>query len=264
MYRPPFGSRGNFPFPPGVLNGGPLETARLGSGGGLLGGAQALLAEINLPQQHARTWAVLLKALRFASGTLVVGPPPDTQIDQGLCKVRLEWGVAGAMEEASVDYPWAGGTFSIHAATVRVYGPLDVVRQNNVQTQFAAFITPGANRDNSNMNPSFTTGTLPITGPGGQATFDIPPRARTYLPFITDVLQTGDATGAKVDQIWQGNGNIVKNDAANLSSVSVGGSNQPGALPGYPLHPRATGIQLTANVTVATRNWGIIFFLDLG
>jgi hypothetical protein len=146
-------------------------------------------------EYNARSWTVTMVAHRYQRGIVSATLPPDNQTGNSNVKFVIEWGVAGAMDRAVVDYPWAGISFSVAAASIRIAIPPTAVGFNPIVPMIGGFLTPkfSAHDTDAQRGPCFTAVQTVVAS--ATNLFAIPARARSYRMYLV-----GDQGTANGDQ----------------------------------------------------------------
>lgn len=243
--------------------------------------AQALgqsMLTVDVPSWMARCWTINVKRMRYGStapGTpsgLPVPPDtnhggPDTQVMTD-ASISLQWGIDGAQETATLDYPVQGATFQLHAAFIRMYINSPTT---TVSPIVGAFVSP-SNRGGSGQDlyPCAAVRTFNLTvGPNSVQRLDIPERAVAYRLLRND---TNLQSAIESVQCING-GSVLSFDYAAISS----GSGEPlqvtdGTNGHYfttrelwmPLDSQAAFLKVTNPQAVVIATFRVQFLLDLG
>jgi hypothetical protein len=212
-------------------------------------------------QAHARSWTVNLCAHRYQSGVLAAGTPPDQQVDeQAAYRAVVTWGVDGALEVVSLDYPFSGCTFTVQAATLRV----DIVSNNVVNgvipPGLSGFLAPVPAVQTTVTAPQFTTGLLVLAG-GATVVFNVPPRAAAYR-IMQGTVQSNVGGLTLLQTTNQGGGPTVSGDG--LWPATADYTSQQNRCGYIPLHPQAQQVKVSANVANPNVTVGLQFLMDMG
>lgn len=261
--------------PPSAPLVGLLGTAgnRIMGGGGPLVGPAITLVSISDTEADYGPWTITLAACRAADGTPPAGTPTpagfplDNLIVTAVLpqSLLLRWGGGGSYDELVMDYPFAGGTFTVHAGAVslQTIGRDNIVlpAPPNVLPNVGAWATPGA-RANT-FQPRFST---TLQASANQAQFvAIPRHAVAYAVAAAGTATVDLRTMTKlVAQVDASNGAIL-----SLDRSVAGGPVWSASTPTFewtPLVPQATALQFGATGVGLglDRDVRIMFALDVG
>lgn len=192
----------------------------------LYNNAAASVLNVDLPAWMARPWTLNLLRYRYSGGPLASGvgvaSNPDAQTVGDDTKVRIDYGVDGALESVLVDYPRQGGTLQFHAAVIRVYFIAPAIASTSLppggiiplSPLVGAFLTPHARGQLTDWQPPTLTlpGVAVATAPASSYV-QVPVRAKAYR--LTPVPGAGTlgnqltvfqctGTGARFGQDYSG------------------------------------------------------------
>lgn len=227
------------------------------------------LLTADLPPWMARAWTINMAQFLYQGQPLSVIPndsgyAPNTQTANDV-KLRIDWGVDSARESALVDYPWAGGTFQLHAATIRVYlNPVNGLQTYNpIRVPILnGWMSPGASGRVAvdALAPTYTA--LFSCSVGTPAHVTIPARAVAYRIVAIDSPTSGDLLTASQVAVAGAPGIPLTIDYNAESTQPSGFGQYPYRSLFVPLINAASGVQVTTS-TGAFTGW-MQFLLDLG
>lgn len=272
---------------------------------------------VDLPQEEARTWTVHMSAMKFQGRNSTNGTMPARNINGGVasvnqggatqfarnqnnagsfggiqytpgaidndssaqaqCWLDVTFGVGGGVETVRVDYPWAGGTFEVSGATVKIVLVGGVQPAANNTPVVSVFIVPKERPSPTPQHASLTVDfatTQPVTS-GGSYQLQIPRRAVRYT------IAAQDSTNTTGDTIGTVRANII--DVVQTDTVNVGASifridtaaaapfgsqptyqNWSGGEWTFPIHPLATSLIVSQENASSDGQFSVRFDLDLG
>lgn len=233
-------------------------------------GSPVSMLVANLPVWMARTWTINMAKFRYQTGALTASPnttfdnvDPQTTAD---IKIRLDWGVGDASESALIDYPYTGGTFQIHGATVRVY----LVSTNFINATRPPLLnlwmspTQSGRGSADILSPTYTrTGQSVL--PSSTNDYAIPARAVGYRIAVTDGNSGLDKL--VVSQFAGGAGTVQALDYSNESQITsqiVGGFLWPNRGLFIPLVNTASFMRIQNLDPTNILSFQLQFMLDLG
>ncbi len=225
------------------------------------------LCSVNAEQAMARTWVITLLQQRFGrlsqGAVLAAGVAPDNQVitfGQGFYAV-VQYGTGQVLENVLIDYPWAGATFQVNAAMVRVYAPNQQVSGiTGAVPKVGAFISGDNCRLARNHPITFTAAAQNIAGAGGTAVFQAPARAVGYRPY--EVAVAGGSLGNfQCNQITMTGGANATVCIDALAFVPDGTSPLVDGF--FSTLPYTQGAFIINN-DAALRQIGVVWELDLG
>lgn len=211
-------------------------------------------------------WTVSLNAMRYHGGPLPGSlTDPARMLDNQITNLdaayqaRVAWGVDGAMESVTVDYPFGGCTFGVLGSNVRV----DVFTVNQVSAgattpRLSGFLSPCPNVITTVTAPQFTSGVQVLAVLGG-AVYAVPPRASAYRVF-TALSLIPAATSLRLNEA-KSDGTIVKRDGTAPTLTEDTQSNEAGY---HVLHPFAQYVTIDNLSATQLAVVGVIFQLDMG
>lgn len=267
------------------------------------------LINVQLPEHLSVGWTVTLMAMKNGDTAspkgLVGGIPPDVQIATALFPssgqtpperqayniegvyLVVSWGAGFARERAFISYPFGGGSFQVHGASVRVETPGGLQSAGTGVSGEGIPIVGGflsqSERSQSDIPPVLLTSLRDI-GDAGPIDVWAPPRAIGYrLWTITDldsvaIFPTASAV-LKVQQLtWLAgaavaftlDGTNVTAYRGNSNELDVSGSNAwqratRNASDWTRLVQRSIGVRITnVNADEAAAAIGVEWILDLG
>lgn len=271
-----------------------------------LQGAQ--LIQVEMPYAHqARDWVITLLSIRNGGGAAQVADVPlDNQVSTflsssgvgnspsgapwGLTGIYLlvEWGTMNAREQAFVQYPYGGGSFMVHAASVRVSLPSGLVNpvSGAAAPMLGGFMSAGV-RSQSNIPPTVVAGTaelLVAEDVGVPRVFYAPPRAVGYRLYTTvdpdsltpqtyfRVEEVRWLSGAPLGTIIDATNESLYSGESNTLEVNGGQASQRAtraAANWRHLAPTSVGVQVTAATGDGSAppeglDVGVEWILDLG
>jgi hypothetical protein len=222
---------------------------------------------IQLPAAAGRPLTVNLNATRYAGGPLSLGAaqPADNQTSARSVRnyVELQWGFAGANEQAVVDYPMRGCTFQLHASVLRMTLFANPVAANRSVPRFSGFVSPWPRVTSpDSVSPTFSTQVTNVAS-GATTLYPIPARATayrwfTYLPIV-------DVASVVLTQMDQSGALPTSTDALLPGVLANGSEYQMGNTAGYfTIKCDSQFVQVANNAPVNSALVGLQFLLDLG
>jgi hypothetical protein len=231
-------------------------------------------------------WVVMLCAYRFSGPPTAItnpaasviglpgpgqGPtttsPPDRSVDvSGQLAVRVVWGVGGATEQADVDWPPQGNSFTVFASSITVEAFARAGQGlgtfQSRQPLLSAFMTPGR-RSSLVRLPTYTSRNFNV--PAGQVQYvAVPDRAVAFR------VASADEQVALSMVVFQNNVVATSTEFENIGpNVNEGGTQtidgqpiQRGSF--YTLHPSTQFISVQNPSATLASNVFVQFLLDLG
>jgi hypothetical protein len=194
---------------------------------------------------------------------LITGTPPAEQVTYDIAGIyfRLAWGSGNMRETAYVSYPFGGGSFQVHAASVRVefpsgFTPAAVLNQGIPSV--GGFISEG-HRSEQHRKPTLVVNPRILATPDAilSRTFFAPPRAvgyRLYTPEDPDLFA---ACRFVVDQAFWGAGSVgvLARDGDNVTPYR-GNSNE--------LDISSDGTNASQRATKNANDWTVLMPQAIG
>jgi hypothetical protein len=236
-------------------------------------GQSLLVAQV--PVWASRRWTIHLNAFRYQGGTITANIlPPDNQTSQ-LVRARIQYGVDGAQEDISIDYPSRGCSIPVAGSIVRVYidPPTEVLNTGIVPPPLlSGFLTPTdtARGAVGSIAPTFTTRIAALLF-GTQQFVPIPRRAVGYrLAYGTDSVigvpitveqVAGQAGGADVAWDFGSANPLGQGEALAVPDGNISANRVRDVIP---LMPQAGALRLFNNSIDTNQTIMIQFILDIG
>jgi hypothetical protein len=245
---------------------------RRGRGGYMLNQSQLsqqteAIINLDLPEWMSREWTVTLCDWDFG-GLLTgqalpigAGQPADNQLNtSGFLKAFIEWGVSGAKDTASIDYPPRGMSFNVVASSLRVsFLRSGISTGPTVPGPLIGAWAAPYKRSAMYAQPLFTAPYSLLTTQ--QSIFPSPSHAVGYNYTITSLA--GLAAGALVIEQVEETGALVQQQDVNVLPSANDLTNPSIKQAYYRLHPRCQFVRMTNN-TAGTINGTLQWLLDLG
>lgn len=235
------------------------------------------LLTFDLPAWMARPWTITLMGMKYSTGPLSSNVALHGTADQQSvsdCQVRIDWGVDSAMESALVDYPFAGCTFQVHAAVLRMYINFKSSLNANIPPMIGGFVSPfGSGRMAADLfGPTFTTNFGGLS-PAQTRITNVPKRARAYRLVPRNIATLGGPSF----QVTQGSGGPTGNIFPQIDYGTTGGGEQLAVADGggsehwYPYRSTFATLAPTTSIITVTNTGGIVagdvnivYLMDLG
>jgi hypothetical protein len=265
-----------------------------GISAGYAAASASSLIQMNLPMHLSRSWLINLLSQRYDAGgatQLAIAQSALQPLDNQVCTsfatsatsyqiqgafVIVEYGNAGVLETAFVDYPFGGSSFVVNAGQVKVSCPTPrALLPNTAPPRYGAYISETFVRDSSPSNPPTLTIVSTLQPAVGVVVhYPVPPRAIGYRLFNGNIgspvgvsftvneeafvggFQVSFTTDSNVDSL---NGNAGAISLYGAQQVTVGNNESF-----RPLHPAATSIGIANNSATVAANIVVQWALDLG
>lgn len=218
----------------------------------------------NVPSWATRSWTVNLTQMRYSGGPLVAaGGPSDNQVNTFTFQARVVWGVDGALETALLDYPWAGCTFCVQAATVRVDILSVTVLNAFAQPLLQGFLSPQPAVQTAIVAPQLTLGPLSIN-PVASQLYAVPSRACAYRVLLGLTLPGPVPTPANSISLQQEDGAVGAVVSVDGTFPPTAGDSMQNRAGYYPLSRSAQFVRITNTSATLQTAVGVQFLLDMG
>jgi hypothetical protein len=262
-------------------------------------GIQQQLLAASVPPWMARCWTIHLNALKWpgdgvglvAPGTLGNWEGPDNQVlsayvnstDQATgfnnannanwfnapLRLRLEWGVQGAMEVAYLDYPSSGGSFQVSGADIRLYtdGGSNASFTSVQVPIMGGFILAQEKAPSDGQFESRPLLTIPLPNINASGTLNVgvPRRAvayRGYSRFFQNDGTLGFYPG--LVQVTSFAGTVICTDQQGTMATAADQVAVHRAQDVFPLSSTTQAIQVANNHATQARQYQLEFLLDFG
>jgi hypothetical protein len=171
----------------------------------------------------ARPWTVNLNSWRtglvFPTGLVTTRPTitPDMQLQSDhFARMRIEYGVDGVYETFDCDYPASGCSFTLTAATIRLYY-YQLADSTTKAPKYSGFLAPSFSDQGDTLVRPMLTDTMNIPQNSGQSIAK-PPRAVAYRAYFQDAVAAESTVVSQLAGITFAN---LKQDGTRPNTVAA-------------------------------------------